>query len=76
MRRDHLGSFRQTPPVLGDLHINPDIGESTIDELEALGHKIVKKAPASAPCVIAIDPKTGALDAAGDPKSRRHSAAF
>jgi gamma-glutamyltranspeptidase/glutathione hydrolase len=72
----HLGSFRQTPPVLGDLHINPDIGESTIDELEALGHKIVKKAPASAPCVIAIDPKTGALDAAGDPKSRRHSAAF
>jgi gamma-glutamyltranspeptidase/glutathione hydrolase len=72
----HLGSFRQTPPVLGDLHINPDVGESTIAELGARGHQVVTKAPASAPCVIVIDPSNHTLDAAGDPKARRHAGAF
>lgn len=72
----HVGSFRQTPPVLGDLHVHPDVGDSTIAELKARGHLVVAKPPSSAPCVIAIDPKTGTLDAAGDPKSRRHAAAF
>ena len=74
---DHmLGSFRQKPPVLGDLHVSPDVGESTIAELTARGHRVVTKAPSAAPCVIAIDPKTGQLDAAGDPKTRRHAAAY
>jgi gamma-glutamyltranspeptidase/glutathione hydrolase len=72
----HLGSFRQTPPELGELHVHPDVGESTLVELKARGHRVSAKSPSSAPCVIAIDPKSGALDAAGDPKSRRHAAAF
>jgi gamma-glutamyltranspeptidase/glutathione hydrolase len=72
----HLGSFRQTPPVLGDLHISPDVGNSTIAQLESRGHKVMTKPPSSAPCVIVLDPHTGALDAAGDPKTRRHAAAF
>ncbi len=72
----HIGSFRQTPPELGELHVHADVGESAIAELKARGHRVNVKAPSSAPCVIAIDPKTGVLDAAGDPKSRRHAAAF
>jgi gamma-glutamyltranspeptidase/glutathione hydrolase len=72
----HLGSFRQTPPELGELHVHPDVGESTLVELKARGHRVSAKSPSSAPCVIAIDPKSGALDAAGDPKSRRHAATF
>jgi gamma-glutamyltranspeptidase/glutathione hydrolase len=72
----HLGSFRQTPPVIGDLHMNLDVGESTIEALKSRGHKVVTKAPSSAPCVIAIDAKSAKLDAAGDPKARRHAAAF
>ena len=72
----HIGSFRQKPPELGDLHISPDVGEGTIEELKARGHQVVAKAPASAPCVIAIDPDTRKLQAAGDPKTRRHAAAY
>jgi gamma-glutamyltranspeptidase/glutathione hydrolase len=72
----HTGSFRQTPPVLGDLRVSPDVGESTLAELRSRGHNVVPKAPSSAPCVIAIDTRTGTLDAAGDPKTRRHAAAL
>jgi gamma-glutamyltranspeptidase/glutathione hydrolase len=74
----HLGSFLQTPPQLGDLHINPAVGETTIEELRERGHKLVLKAPAAAPCVITIDSSGGKLNlhAAGDPKTRRHAAAF
>jgi gamma-glutamyltranspeptidase/glutathione hydrolase len=73
----HLGSFRQTPPELGSLLIYSDVGESTIKELEARGHKVrTVNGPLWAPSVLTIDRAGGTLNAAGDPKARRHAAAF
>ena len=72
----HLGSFRQTPPVLGSLLIHADVSPDTIAALERLGHKVQPTAGALwAPSVIRIDP-TGQFDAAGDARSGRHAAAF
>ena len=56
---DHLiNSFRQTPPALGKLRINPEIGTETLDALKARGHVLsVATGPlAAAPSVIAIEP--------------------
>jgi len=65
---DHfISSFRQTPPALGRLRINPEIGQKTLDGLEKLGHKLlVRSGPLSAaPSVISfIDPSVH------DPESR------
>jgi gamma-glutamyltranspeptidase/glutathione hydrolase len=72
----HIGSFRQPPPQLGELHINPEVGAMTLENLRARGHNLVAKAPGSAPCVLAIDPLTSELHAAGDPKAGRHAAAY
>jgi len=39
---DHfISSFRQTPPALGQLRINPEIGQETLEALKNLGHKLV-----------------------------------
>ena len=71
----HLGSFRQTPPQLGSLLVYREIGEETIKDLERRGHKVkVRKPPLWAPTALAIDPKTGVIHAAGDPRARRHAA--
>jgi gamma-glutamyltranspeptidase/glutathione hydrolase len=71
-----VGSFRQAPPVLGSLLINPEIGDSAISELGARGHKVVRsKGPLWAPCVLVIDPKTQMLHGAGDPRASRHAGA-
>ncbi len=72
----HLGSFRQTPPVLGSLLIHANAEPATISALEQLGHK-VQPTPGAlwAPSVIRIDP-AGQFDAAGDARSGRHAAAF
>jgi gamma-glutamyltranspeptidase/glutathione hydrolase len=73
----HVGSFRQTPPALGSLLLYPEFGEATIHDLEARGHKVtVRKAPLWSPTVLSIDPATGLIRAAGDPKARRHAGAF
>ena len=38
---DHfVGSFRQAPPDLGGLRINPSIGQPTLDALALRGHKL------------------------------------
>jgi len=72
----HLGSFRQTAPVLGSLLIHADASPATITGLERLGHKVQSSAGALwAPSVIRIDP-AGQFDAAGDARSGRHAAAF
>lgn len=72
----HLGSFRQTPPVLGSLLIHASAPPATITGLERLGHKVQPTAGALwAPSVIRIDP-SGEFDAAGDARSGRHAAAF
>ena len=75
---DHfLGSFRQTPPKLGSLAIDPAVGEEVLSELRSRGHRIsVKKPPFAAPSLLRIDPRTGQIDAAGDPKAGRHAAAY
>jgi gamma-glutamyltranspeptidase/glutathione hydrolase len=73
----HLGSFRQKPPELGSLLINPEVEERTIKDLESRGHKVtVSKRPLWAPCMLRIDPNTGMIQAAGDPRTRRHASAF
>jgi gamma-glutamyltranspeptidase/glutathione hydrolase len=76
---DHLiNSFRQTPPALGKLRINPEIGTETLDALKARGHvlSVATGALAAAPSVIAIEPKTGKLHAAGDPRAGRHAMGY
>ena len=40
---DHfIGSFRQTPPALGRLRINPEIGPETLEALKNRGHMLVR----------------------------------
>ncbi|MBM4074196.1 MAG: hypothetical protein FJ267_00955, partial [Planctomycetes bacterium] len=72
----HLGSFRQTPPDLGSLKIPFEIGESTLNELAAKGHRLKKSGPLGTPVVIHVNQTTGAIEAAGDPKTGRHAAAY
>ncbi|MBX6311405.1 MAG: gamma-glutamyltransferase [Isosphaeraceae bacterium] len=72
-----LGSFRQAPPVLGGLKINAEVGEAVLDELRSRGHKIhLQRPPLWHPTVLRLDPTSGRIDAAGDPKARRHAAAY
>jgi len=76
---DHfISSFGQKPPVLGQLRINPEIGSQTLDALKTRGHKLRTSAGAlsAAPSVISIDPATGQLRAAGDPRAGRHAMAY
>jgi gamma-glutamyltranspeptidase/glutathione hydrolase len=72
----HLGSFRQKTPVLGDLQFPPEFGPELTKAMAALGHKINPKRPGQNCIMIAIDPKTGVIEAAGDPNSRRHASAY
>ena len=74
--RHHLGSFRQTPPVLGSLLINTEADEGTVTALERLGHKIERATgPLWAPSVIRID-SAGRFESAGDERAGRHAAAY
>ncbi len=73
----YVSSFGQAPPDLGSLFINADAGEGTIQELRARGHELhLTRGAVWHPSIIAIDPATEALHAAGDPKARRHAAAY
>ena len=73
----HIGSFRQPPPLLGSLLIDPAIGDQAIQELKRRGHKVTlwDRVP-WLPVLLRIDPHTGVLDAAGDPRARRHAAGY
>jgi gamma-glutamyltranspeptidase/glutathione hydrolase len=72
-----LGSFGQSPPSLGSLLINSAVGPETMSRLSALGHQVqARDSSLWTPCVIRIDPGAGRIDAAGDPRSGRHAAAF
>jgi gamma-glutamyltranspeptidase / glutathione hydrolase len=75
---DHLiGSFRQASPRLASLIINPGVGDSVIEELRQRGHRVdVRDRPIAQPTVLLIDAASGILQAAGDPKARRHANAF
>jgi len=72
----HVGSFRQTAPVLGSLLIHADAPPATIQTLERLGHKVQPASGALwAPSAIRIN-TSGEFEAAGDIRSGRHAAAF
>jgi gamma-glutamyltranspeptidase/glutathione hydrolase len=73
----HLGSFRQTAPKLGSLSFHPDIGAATAAQLTNRGHKVESaRRPQTNPVMIRINPESKLLEAAGDPRSRRHAGAF
>jgi gamma-glutamyltranspeptidase / glutathione hydrolase len=73
----HLGSFRQTPPKLGHLRINSDVGPEVIKELESRGHAVdAQPRGVSNPVMLAVDPATGLIRAAGDPRASRHAGAY
>jgi gamma-glutamyltranspeptidase/glutathione hydrolase len=72
----HLGSFRQRPPELGSLLIQPEADDATVAALEKLGHKVTRsKGSLWAPSVIRIDP-AGTFEAAGDARAGRHAGAY
>jgi gamma-glutamyltranspeptidase/glutathione hydrolase len=76
---DHfIGSFRQTPPALGRLRINPELGTSVLNALKARGHilSVNTGSLGAAPSVISIDPASGRMRAAGDPRAGRHALAY
>ncbi|MGL4550108.1 MAG: gamma-glutamyltransferase family protein [Gemmataceae bacterium] len=72
----HLGSFRQTAPQLGSLLLDPGYEKSVATDLEGRGHAVSVKRPAASPVMIRLDPKAGRIEAAGDPKARRHAGAY
>jgi gamma-glutamyltranspeptidase/glutathione hydrolase len=72
----HLGSFRQPPSQLGSLTLDPAYGAEVVRALTERGHKVTSRRPSENSVMIAIDPQTGLLRAAGDPNARRHAAAY
>ncbi len=71
-----VGSFRQNPPVLGNLHLNTKIAAETAQSLKDRGHLVQSRKPGQNPVALRIDPVTGIISAAGDPESRRHALAY
>lgn len=73
----YISSFLQRPPVLGDLTLEGSFPEQVQSDLKARGHRLtLKNPPLWVPTVIRIDPASGRLEAAGDPKAGRHAAAY
>jgi gamma-glutamyltranspeptidase/glutathione hydrolase len=67
----------ETLGTLASLTLNENIDESIRNELADRGHKIkTTSGPIAHPVMIYLDPDTGILHAAGDPKARRHAAAL
>jgi gamma-glutamyltranspeptidase / glutathione hydrolase len=72
----HIGSFSQPPPSLGSLSVYEEVGEKTLANLAARGHKVsAVKGAIAAPVAIRID-ATGKKEAAGDPKAGRRVGAY
>lgn len=73
----HIGSFAQTAPKLGSLSLNRGIAPEVSEELAKRGHKVTEaRGPVGNPIVLRINPETKQIEAAGDPRSARHAAAF
>jgi gamma-glutamyltranspeptidase/glutathione hydrolase len=73
----HIGSFAQAAAKLGSLSVNSSLEDATVRELEGLGHTVTRsKGAVGNPVVLRIDPNTHVIEAAGDPKSARHAAAY
>ncbi len=68
---------KKTLGTLASLTLDENIDESIRKELADRGHKIqTTSRPIAYPVMIYLDPKTGMIYAAGDPKARRHAAAL
>jgi gamma-glutamyltranspeptidase/glutathione hydrolase len=66
-----------TVGTLASLTVDDKLDESVRGELAKRGHKIeLTGGPIAHPIMIYIDPDTGMIYAAGDPKARRHAAAL
>ncbi len=73
----HLSSFRQAPPVLGSLLLDPRLGKETIEDLRGRGARVtLLKAAWGRPVVVKIDAATGVIEAAGDPRAQRNAGAY
>ncbi len=77
----HEGSFNPNPDrkktlgKLGDLAVEDRISKEVIDELKKRGHKIRTFSGANShPVMLYVDPETGMMYAAGDPRVGRHAA--
>lgn len=73
----HTSSFGQAPPKLGNLAVHEAAGEPVLADLASRGHDVKPTpGPIAAPVVLRIDPDTSTLEAAGDPRTGRHAAAY
>ena len=73
----HIGSFNQPPPSLGSLSIYEELGEKTLANLAARGHKVsATKGAIGAPVAIRLDAENGQKHVAGDPKAGRRVGAY
>ena len=72
----YTGSFCQTPPLLGRLNIEKEMGADVIARLKKMGHDVPGGPVPFLRICITFDPATGALHAAGDPNCNRHAFAF
>ncbi|MFC2098566.1 gamma-glutamyltransferase family protein [Bacteroidota bacterium] len=73
----YVSSFNQTKPKLGSLTVQNEVGEDVIKKLKAMGHKVrVNDGPSSHDVILIVDPQSGLIRAAGDPRTKRHATAF
>jgi gamma-glutamyltranspeptidase/glutathione hydrolase len=77
----HEGSFnpnpnrRETLGKLGGLAVEDRISEDVVAELKTRGHKVRTFSGANShPVMLYVDPETGMMYAAGDPRVGRHAA--
>lgn len=60
----------------GELRVNAEISDAALKTLSDRGHLLsIAPSPIAHPVMIFIDPQTGLMHAAGDPKAHRHAAA-
>jgi len=79
----HQNSFNPNPDrkttmgTLGSLTLDDRIDEGIGRELASRGHKIrTTSEPIGHPVMLYLDPDTGMIYAAGDPRAKRHAAAL
>ena len=75
--RHFIGSYNQTAPKPGSLYLSAEMDSDVVSDLRDRGHKVeLIDRPQSHDVLVCRDPKTGLIQAAGDPKTERHAAAF
>ena len=68
----YVGSFNQPPPELGSLYMNKYIDPKIISDLKGRGHEVTLiDSPYSHDVILTVDPGSGFIRAAGDPRAER-----